>query len=316
MTSTARIAQGLKKDEEVEKTTLSESLNTGFSTFKHLTVKQIFPWETYRLKVHRDAEYLPKLPAADGFDNNKPPASYQIPHRMSLDTEELARRAAIYASLADSMVASVIEELSPKDQRTKLLHEKLAIIQEAQVSTISAGFAAASNLQLLRQDALLKNFGFQPQVRWGRHLSRVLMSWVINLRFSRTGFGPSSRQIGWRARQWPLFRSPSRATKEARKRLPQPRTSLGLQCLSAWVRLLTRLFRGPYLKSSPFVQVAAKEPAADPSQDNARRLGQLLQLPQPGSVDRVQVGVAWQTLPHSGEVCWAPVEPLTLSRIG
>ena len=75
--------------------------------------------------------------------------------------EELARRSAIYASLADSMVASVIEELSPKDERSKLLREKLAIIQEAQVS---AGFAAASNLQLLRRDALFRNFNFQPPV--------------------------------------------------------------------------------------------------------------------------------------------------------
>ena len=83
---------------------------------------------------------------------------------MCLDTEELARRPAIYALLADSMVASVIEELSPKDQRSKLLLEKLTIIHEAQVSAVSAGFAAASNLQLLRRDALLKNFGFQPQV--------------------------------------------------------------------------------------------------------------------------------------------------------
>ena len=87
---------------------------------------------------------------------------------MSLDTEELARRAAIYASLADSMVASVIEEISPKDHRSKILREKLAIIQEAQVAAVSSGFAAASNLQLIRRDALLKNFGFQPQV-----LSRV-----------------------------------------------------------------------------------------------------------------------------------------------
>ena len=62
------------------------------------------------------------------------------------------------------MVASVIEELSPKDERSKLLREKLAIIQEAQVSLVSAGFAGASNLQLLGRDALLKNFGFQPQV--------------------------------------------------------------------------------------------------------------------------------------------------------
>ena len=32
------------------------------------------------------------------------------------------------------------------------------------LSQVSAGFAAASNLQLLRRDALLRNFGFQPQV--------------------------------------------------------------------------------------------------------------------------------------------------------
>ena len=43
MVSTARIAQGLKDDEEVEKSTLSETLNTAFSTFKFFTVKQFSP---------------------------------------------------------------------------------------------------------------------------------------------------------------------------------------------------------------------------------------------------------------------------------
>ena len=164
MASTARIAQGLKEDEEVVKTTLSETLNDNTSSFKLLTVKHIFPREPYRLKVHRDALYAPKLPGDHGFINSKTPASYHLSHRVCLDTEELARRSAIYASLADSMVVSVIEELSPKDERSKLLREKLAIIQEAQVSAVSAGFAAASNLQLLRRDALLRNFNFQPPV--------------------------------------------------------------------------------------------------------------------------------------------------------
>ena len=164
MASTARIAQGLKEDEEVVKTTLSETLNSDFPSFKFFTVKQIFPREPYRLKIHRDALYAPKPPGDHGFSNNKAPSSYHMSHRVCLDTEELARRSAIYVSLADSMVASVIEELSPKFERTKLLPEKLAIIQEAQVSAVSAGFAAASNLQLLRRDALLKNFNFQPQV--------------------------------------------------------------------------------------------------------------------------------------------------------
>ena len=128
-------------------------------------MKQIFPREPYRLKVNRDALYVPKPPGDHGFSDNKAPSSYEVSYWMCLDTEELARRSAIYTSPADSMVASVIEELSPKDERSKLLREKLAIIQEAaQVSAVSAGFAAASNLQLLRRDALLKNFGFQPQV--------------------------------------------------------------------------------------------------------------------------------------------------------
>ena len=164
MASTACIAQGLKEDEEVVKTTLSETLNSDFPSFKFFAVKQIFPRETYRLKIHRVALYAPKPPGDHGFSNNKALSSYHMSHRVCLDTEELARRSAIYASLADSMVASVIEELSPKDECTKLLREKLAIIQEAQVSVVSAGFAAASNLQLLRRDALLKNFNFQPQV--------------------------------------------------------------------------------------------------------------------------------------------------------
>ena len=106
----------------------------------------------------------PSLLVTTDSATTRPLSSYQVSHRMCLDTEELALRSAIYASLADSMVASVIEELSHKDERSKLLREKLAIIQEAQVSAVSAGFATASNLQLLRRDALLKNFGFQPQV--------------------------------------------------------------------------------------------------------------------------------------------------------
>ena len=108
MTSTARIAEGLKEDEEFEKTMLSESLKHRFVHAQTSDGEADFSTEPYRLKVHKDAQYLPKPPAADGFDNNKSSASYQIRHRMSLDTEELARRAAIYASLADSMVASVI----------------------------------------------------------------------------------------------------------------------------------------------------------------------------------------------------------------
>ena len=82
MASTARIAQGLKEDEEVVKTTLSETSNDNTSSFKFFTVKQIFPREPYRLKIHRDALYAPKPPGDHGFIDNKTPSSYHLSHRV------------------------------------------------------------------------------------------------------------------------------------------------------------------------------------------------------------------------------------------
>ena len=67
MASAAHIAQDFKEDDTVEKTTLTESLNTDSLAFKHLTVKQVFPIEPYRLKIPKDAQYFPKPPTSDGF---------------------------------------------------------------------------------------------------------------------------------------------------------------------------------------------------------------------------------------------------------
>ena len=81
---------------------------------------------------------------------------------------------------------------------------------------MSAGFAAVSNLQLLRQDALLKN-SCKCWVLWGRPRLRALTSWVLNPRCCRTGLGPSGKQTGWQARRWHLSRKPRRP-RQARKR--------------------------------------------------------------------------------------------------
>ena len=213
--------------------------------------------------------------------------------------------------LADSMVASVIEELSLKDQRSKLLREKLAIIQEAQVSAVPAGFAAASNLQLLRQDALLKNFGFQPQVLStvrtapfkGPHVlgpePKVLQNRVLTIRQAGRMAG-SSVTFVQKPRESKTSTKATSSTKRAR---------LGLQCLCDRDHLLPPLCRGPCLSSSPFVQAPTEEPAIDPTQLSARRLGRLLQLPQLDNVDGVQVGARlvgfspqWRSLLGT---CWA-----------
>ena len=319
MTSTARIAQGLKEDEEVKKTTLSEMLNTSSSTFKHLTVKQVFPREPYRLKIHRDAQYVPKPPRENGFSDTKAPTSYQMSQRMYLDTEELAWRSAIYASLADSMVASVIEELSPKDERTKMLREKLAIIQEAQVSVVSAGFVAASNLQLLRRDAFLKYFGFQPQ----------RLSTVRTARFEGSHVpGPDPkelqnrvrtiRQAGRMAGSSVTFAQKHRETKSGRKatssRKTASRTSvfnhLGSPAPTTTQRTVTqeppfRAGAGRGARHRPYISWAAKEVW----QVFCSFLNQT-------ALTGPRWGLAWQTLPRTGGVCWATARPPALSRTG
>ena len=262
----------------MEETTFSETLNTDSSSFKFVTVKQIFPREPYHLKIHRDSLYAPKPPGDHGFSNNKAPSSYHMSHRVCLDTKELA-------SLADSMVASVIEELSPKDERTKLLQEKLAIIQEAQVSAVSAGFAATSNLQLLCRDALLKNFNFQPQVLSAVCL-KVTMWWVPNQRSFKTVSVPSGKLTRWLARLWLSPRS-RKNPRPARKWSHPRRRLLDLQSLTGWAPLHPWL-GGLSRRSRPF-ELAPEGPVHDPFR-NERSLARLLCLPHPDNVDGSQVG--------------------------
>ena len=278
MVSTARIVQGLKDDEEVEKTTLSETLNTASSTFKFFTVKQIFPREPYRFKIHRDALYMSKPPGDHGFSDNKAPSSYQVSHRTCLDTEELARRSAIYASLAGSMVASVIEELSPKDERYKLLREKLAIIQEAQVSAVSAGFAAASNLQLLRRDALLKNFKFQPQVLSSVRTAPFEGSHVV-------GPEPKVLQNRVRAIRQADRMAGSSVTFDQKNREPASRKVTSSKKTAPRPSVFHRLGSPT---STPQRTVTQESPFR--AYKEARSLARLLRLPLPDNIDGSQAG--------------------------
>ena len=185
------------------------------------------------------------------------------------------------------MVASVIEELSPKDEHSKLLREKLAIIQEAQVSAVSAGFAAASNLQLLRQDALLKNFKFQPQVLFSVRTAPFEGGHVVGpiQRSFRIVSVPSGKLTGWLACLWLSTRRienpPARKWRYPRKRLPD------LQSLTAWGPRPPRL-RGLWHRSRPF-ELAPEGPVHDHSRE-ARSLARLLRLPLPDKVDGSQVG--------------------------
>ena len=151
---------------------------------------------------------------------------------------------------------------------------------------------------------------------WERLHSKDHTSWAQTPKSSRTGSGPSVKLTEWQAHLWLLFRRP-KTTRLARKRHHLPRrTSPGLPFLIVLVRLQLLLDREPWHRSSPFLLVPAGEPATNPNQIKAARLRRLLQLPQLGGVVGVQVGLAWQTSPHSGGVCWATAGPPALSRTG
>ena len=154
---------------------------------------------------------------------------------------------------------------------------------------------------------------------WARSeqlISKDHMSWVQIPKNYKTESGPSVRRTEWLDRLWLLFRRPKTA-RLARKHQHLPRrVRPGHPCLIILVHLQLLLDRDLQCRSSPFVLAPAGETATDPIQINAARLRRLLQLPQPGDVTGSRWGLAWQTSPRTGGVCWATAGPPALSRTG
>ena len=247
-------------------------------------------------------------------------------------TQELARRSAIYASLADPMVASVIEELSPKDhswisccgrnwplfKRPKSLQSRQGL-QPHPTFSFSGGTCCSKTLP--------SSLRFWS--RWGQRHSKVLTSWAQNPRnFSLWEWHPFLLAVT----EWGLvmycmlsFVSPVsfltlyidpvnwvRAVRQADRTtgssvtfVQKPRDtktttkvtfsskknqSRSSRLWSEVVHLQRPPCRELGIKSDPFVPAPTEELAIDPILTSNRGLGRLLQLPQPVSVDWVQVG--------------------------
>ena len=87
-------------------------------------------------------------PAADGFGDLQIPGTYAINSKTLGDTE-LCCRASISVSISDSMVGTVLAQLSPQDERSRLPVEQLTIVQGAQFEAMDAAFGAAANQRLM-----------------------------------------------------------------------------------------------------------------------------------------------------------------------
>ena len=73
------------------------------------------------------------------------------------------RQAVVYSSIAESLVASLLEHI-PKENRTKIIQEQVRIMAKAS----RKGVEVASNLQLIRRDVALGNLRLEDD-----HVARV-----------------------------------------------------------------------------------------------------------------------------------------------
>ena len=99
------------------------------------------------------ADYQPKPPTLTSSDGAAP-SSYTVPSTALLQTEELSRRAAVYGSITDVLVGSILRQI-PEEARTPVLREQVQIMGQASRRCVAAAAASAANLQLVRRDSVL-----------------------------------------------------------------------------------------------------------------------------------------------------------------
>ena len=82
-------------------------------------------------------------------------------------SEELARRATNYGTIADVMFYSTMHPLAPENERAPLLTKHITIAAEASLRAITASVAVAANIQLVQRDVVLDHLLFQQlMVPW------------------------------------------------------------------------------------------------------------------------------------------------------
>ena len=116
-----------------------------------------------------------------------------------LYTEELMRRAAIYGSIMDSLVASILKYI-PEEAQDKVVQEQLTIMHKSSYKAIASETAEASNLQLIRRDMALVQLHLQDE-----HIARARTAPFQG--HSRTTGGPLPRN--------PMRRTRGGATKKS-----------------------------------------------------------------------------------------------------
>ena len=126
--------------------------------FKFFTPSNVLGKERYWLKVDMSSEYQPTPPELASATESKAKVSqYTVSAQNLLHTEELMRRAPIYGSITDSLVASILKYI-PEEAPDKVV--QVRIMHKSSLKAI-----ASDNLQLIHKDVV-----------WGQlqHITRAI----------------------------------------------------------------------------------------------------------------------------------------------
>ena len=122
---------------------------------KFFKLSNVLDKEHYRLKADKSSEYQPAPPElASSTGSKRKVSQYTVSAQNLLHTKELMRRAAIYGSITDSLVVSILQYIT-EEARDKVVQEQVRIMHKSSHKTIASGAVAASNFQLICRDMAL-----------------------------------------------------------------------------------------------------------------------------------------------------------------
>ena len=109
------------------------------------------------------SEYQPTPPELASSMRLKAKVSqYTILVQNLLQTEQLMRRVAIYGSITDSWVASILKHI-PEEARDKVVQEQVRIMNKSSQKAIASATAAASKFHLIHRDVALEQLQLQDE---------------------------------------------------------------------------------------------------------------------------------------------------------
>ena len=121
-------AQGVLTADKIVDTPLCAPPTAQMNKFKFFTPSNVLGQEHYKLNVDKSFEYQPMPPElASSMGSKAKVSQYTISTENLLQTEEVLRRVAIYGSITDSLVPSILKYIL-EEARDKVVQEQVRIM--------------------------------------------------------------------------------------------------------------------------------------------------------------------------------------------